>query len=108
MVMGMTMNVNMNMNMNVHMNMNKNINMQMHIVIYIYMLPLKETLQCVCQERGGCTQSTPSCKVSTFPRGGPLHPILFSLVQPTFPLHTICCRYILYILYSTRCIQKVQ
>ncbi len=77
------------MGMNVNMNMNMNINIQIHIVIYIYMyvmmkkmsmLPLKETLQCVRQERGGCTQRTPSCKVSIFPRGGPLHPILFSLV----------------------------
>ncbi len=39
----------------------------------------KEALHCMRQERGECTQRTPSCKVSTFHRGGPLHPILFSL-----------------------------
>jgi hypothetical protein len=85
----------MGISMNVNMNMNTNINMQMHIVVYIYMyvmikkmsmLPLKETLQCVRQERGGCTQRTPSCKVSIFPRGGPLHPILFSLGETKDPV----------------------
>jgi hypothetical protein len=49
------------------------------------MLLLKEILQRVRQEWGECTQRTPSCKVSTFRRGGPLHPILYSLLHPPHP-----------------------
>jgi hypothetical protein len=98
--MGINIDMNMNMNMNVHMNVNMNIKMQMHIIICIYIYvnicmcntqtwtrniqtneysPTEGNPECVRQERGRCTQRTPSCKVSTFPQWGPLHPILFSL-----------------------------
>ncbi len=69
------------------------------------MLPLKETLHSLRQERGRRTQRTPSCKVSTFRRGGPLNPILYSLPVPVADCYSAgynasLLRYLLYAFHS--------